>query len=484
MHQPASFLRSWRKKDRPQTSPMHGSIPPADISPRSSSSSSPGPARIYSQRHPSDTPSESSTRLRRFFKGAHSDADSSSLASADETSQKEGDGSIRIATSFLPSQHSPPFRRARPPLIPDQSPLASPLFPDRSLPPTPPVRPPRPPSLNLDALEFPTTLILSPTTSKSPGSRTPPHLLRPKSAGARKMPELDDIWEGFIKDIEGETEDVDEFIFSARRLPSSDLISNVHSWTVVSTTSPLLVSERSPQAAQAALDHSHRSRPQPHSLYRATRSTPQLPNTKSGAQPPIPSTESDLEPSSEDELGSNVGFSLSLFPTPPPLTWRKRGAPKPLVLLPTPTIAPLPPSPSASSSMDSTPIATPTTPRSAAPSFHSARKSNSPASILKKPGVQSTHSPIHTAPALIQYPGLREDASSSSRITVPRLRSAQSVPYLQAPLSSNAHRNTSSDSTSYNTRQRVLSRPNMGPRPQQYSKALPATPGVEWGYAV
>ncbi|KAJ7129794.1 hypothetical protein C8R44DRAFT_873012 [Mycena epipterygia] len=61
MPQPASFLRSWRKKTHPQTSPTLGS-PPADTvhSPPRSGSTSPVSAKIHPTRRPSDTPSETS----------------------------------------------------------------------------------------------------------------------------------------------------------------------------------------------------------------------------------------------------------------------------------------------------------------------------------------------------------------------------------------------------------------------------------------
>ncbi|KAJ7129795.1 hypothetical protein C8R44DRAFT_89200 [Mycena epipterygia] len=277
------------------------------------------------------------------------------------------------------------------------------------------------------------------------------------------MPELDNVWKGFMKDAEGE--DAHDFIIPPLRRGVSE--------------DPSLVGTR--RRVQAMLDPPTVRQPRP-TMYRAggSESTPYL------ACSADLSSESDSEYSNDETSQTNPGFPLSLFPAPPPLPMRRRTTPKPLVLLPTPTIAPLPPSPSISySSRDSTPVATPTTPRSVEPSLYSARKSTSPVSILKKPG----RSPASASPVTPTLPGgFPEQARSTFHILPPRLRSAQSVPHLQKPLllaTPTTHRNTSSDTTSMNNRRRTTSRPDASVKPQLYPKTRPPPSGnVEWGYAV
>ncbi|KAF7301363.1 hypothetical protein MIND_00701500 [Mycena indigotica] len=149
-------------------------------------------------------------------------------------------------------------------------------------------------------------------------------------------------------------------------------------------------------------------------------------------------------------------FPLSLFPKPPPLRTHR---PPPLTLRPTPTIAPLPPSPAFINSNDSTPVATPTTP------VPRQRQLTSPIIMLKKPSGRRAlpisppssppTSPLPPSPNVVKSP------------IGPRLRSAQSVPHLQ-PIAS-THRNTSSDSITQRQ-----------PRPP-----LPLDREVrQWGYAI
>jgi hypothetical protein len=126
-------------------------------------------------------------------------------------------------------------------------------------------------------------------------------------------------------------------------------------------------------------------------------------------------------------------------------------------LLPTPSIAPLPPSPSFSSS-DSTPVATPTTSRFVQPPLYSARKG-----ILKKPSASFSASSAEPTPPTTPTHARRspQESSSASRIpSSPRLRSAQSVPYFQILTTSNTHRNTSSDTTSNGERQPMSLHPS------------------------
>lgn len=439
MPQSPSFLLSWRKKDRAQTSPTPGSAPAVEVYiPSRSIDSSPTPMRRHPTRPPSDTPSDNSTRFLRIFKGNHPEPHPSSPAETAQKAQITVPPRASSSSSIMRRPHSPPSHY--PPSPERTSALGSPHSLDRPLPPVPPVRPPRPPSLNLDAIEL--AVPLTPPSLKSRRTR-PPHQQRLVSEPAirHKMPELDSVWEGFMKDVEG-----DDFTIPPRRWhPSKD---------------PFNFSVEPQRGVRAISD-----RPRP-SLYRAwgSESTPYLAYSSGGQ-----TSDSESEYSDEETNQGDAGFSLSLFPVPPPLPMRRRIPPKPLVLLPTPTIAPLPPSPSCSSG-DSTPLATPTTPRSAEPSLHdhSARKSRSPVSILKKPGTSfSARYPVPsppdtpTTPTTPIFTGV-EERPNTSRITSPRLRSAQSVPHLQKSLlpASNTHRNVSSDTSSMGNRERVPDRTN------------------------
>ncbi|KAJ7499026.1 hypothetical protein FB451DRAFT_1161619 [Mycena latifolia] len=454
MPQPASFFRSWRKKDRPQTSPTQGSAPFAEAhNPPRSSNSSPVSGRIQSTRRPSETPSEGSTRFLRLFKGSNTETDASGPGSGDETAQK-----AQVLMPALRRPHSPPSLHPPSPDAPT-APFGSPHSLERQLPPLPPVRPPRPPSLNLDTIEL---CPFNPPNSKSPGTTRLPRQrpLISEHSSRRKMPELDNVWEDFIKDVEGE--DDDNFTIAPRR-------------GRVATDRPIV----SHQAVHAFLDPPsvrQSARPTLYHSIRGSGSTPYL------AYNPESTDEEGSESSSDETSQGNAGFSLALFPAPPPLP-RRRTTPKPLVLHPTPTIAPLPPSPSFSS-RDSTPIATPTTPRSVDPSPYTSRKSVSPVSILKKPG--TSLSPRSPVPA---FTPLTEEPPRYFHDPSPRLRSAQSVPHLHPSsflATTNAHRNTSSDTTSISNRRRVPSRPD-GQRPLFYPKVQPPPPkpgNMEWGYAV
>ncbi|KAJ7507692.1 hypothetical protein B0H11DRAFT_2218526 [Mycena galericulata] len=421
MPQPPSFLRSWRRKVQPQTSPTR-SAPAVEVPiPSRSSNSSSTSARIDFKRRPSDTPSDSSTRFLRLFKGTYIEPVASVGTDATRAS----------SSSYIMVRHSPSLSECT---LPPNSPHSL----DRPLPPVPPVRPPRPPSLDLDAIEF--SVPLPPTSSKLKSPRQPhPRPLHPLPSTRHKMPELDDVWEGFMKDVEGE--DANNFTIPPRRRHVSCAL-----------TCP--VGSRS--GAQAFLDPPA-AFPSRTPLYRAwgSESTPYLAYDSGQI--------SDSE--SEEEAGQgDVGFSLSLFPIPPPLPTRRRLPPKPLVLLPTPTIAPLPPSPSYSS-RDSTPIATPTTPRSAEPSLYPTRKIGSPVSILKKQATSFyAGCPVPSPPDTPTTPTLTgglEERRNSPHIPSPRLRSAQSVPHLQSYLlpTPNTHRNAASDTTPMrNNKERSIGR--------------------------
>ncbi|KAJ7368189.1 hypothetical protein DFH08DRAFT_17737 [Mycena albidolilacea] len=434
-----SLFRSWRKKDRPLTCPAQGSAPAVDVSlPSRSSNSSPVSDRMDSRRRPSDTPSDNSARfLWRFNKASYAETDTSSVVSVDGAHQTEAG----------PTSPSPSFQHPseRPPL---SSPLSSPRSLDRPLPPLPPVRPPRPPSLNLNAI--PSTSML-PSKTRQPRRAPQRRPAMPELHSdplPRKLPVLDNVWEGFIREIEGRAEDILDFTIYG--------LGKDRPYTSQRGIEAVLDPPRAPQPRQT--------------IYR-TSASGSTPHFKSPHE-----LHSDSE--SEDESQENVGFSLSQFPAPPPMS-RRRAPPKPLVLLPTPSIAPLPPSPSFSSG-ESTPVATPTTPRYVEPSPRKGILKNSSTSLSSFAEPASPTTPTSSSPRIKTLP------KATSPTPRPRLRSAQSVPYLQPPALANAHRTTSSDEPSTTHRRRVTSRPDAYAAQQFYSRApLPPPPSnVQWGYAV
>ncbi|KAJ6515982.1 hypothetical protein C8R45DRAFT_919872 [Mycena sanguinolenta] len=434
---PPSLFRSWRKRDRPQTCPAQASPAAVEVPlPPRSTNSSPL-SRTNSLRRPSETISESSGRFFGLFnKGSSAETDTSSLASVDETRQTESG----------PSSPSPPFQH--PPSA--NSPLASPHSLDRPLPPLPPVRPPRPPSLNLHA----NPVALSKARQPKRPLRRPVISEHRSDPLPRRMPVLDNVWEGFIRDVEGPVEDIHDFTIYG--------LSNAGPST-------------SPQGVPAFLDYPPMPIPQPRTSMYRTGASGSTPHFRSPHE-----LNSDSE--SEDEEEIDVDFALSQFPAPPPPPMpRRRAPPRPLVLRPTPSIAPLPPSPSFSSG-ESTPVVTPTTPRYVEPSL---RKG-----ILKKPSPSPSDYVEPTTPTTPTTPTSasphRTRPPESSQIPPPRLRSARSVPHLQPLALANTHRFTSSDVTSTNNRRRIASRPDPHVAQQFYAKApLPPPPSnVQWGYAV
>ncbi|KAJ7068167.1 hypothetical protein C8F01DRAFT_1246705 [Mycena amicta] len=219
------------------------------------------------------------------------------------------------------------------------------------------------------------------------------------SSPRRRPPQLDNTWAGFLRD----TEEDDDFV------------------------------------------------PRVHLTRRSNASNPTLVRSKVSEPAPRIDCHSESDSESSPEWSSpSTHFPLSLFPSPPPLRARR---PAPLILRPTPTIAPLPPSPGFNSN-DSTPVATPTTPKY-------------PLSILKR--TRRPVSPPSTPPASPLPPA---PVMQSPR---PLLRSAQSVPHLQ--LIASSHRNTSSDTIGQRRR----------PLPQPHKDASSLTPdnrNVQWGYAI
>ncbi|KAK7061628.1 hypothetical protein R3P38DRAFT_666389 [Favolaschia claudopus] len=430
---PSSLFRSWRKKDHQQT---QASVTVIEVpsTPRSSSSSSSVSPRITPHRRPSDTPSiGSSSRFHwPFHKGSHAETDCSSVASMEDTPPPTPSPSPpRI-------QHPPKERLVA---------FASPHPVERPLPPLPPMRPPRPPSLNLNAVSSSHTA----QQPCRPSQRRPPILEHHSDPIPRRLPVLDNVWEGFMRDVESSADDIEDFAVYG-------------------------ISNCSQYASQEAAEVCRRTPKMRPPLYRnaASESTPHLPSLYE-----LSDSESD-----DGSRQNDCAFPLSQFPSPPPMP-RRRTAPTPLVLLPTPTIAPLPPSPLYSSG-DSTPVATPTTPRHAE---HCLKKG-----ILKSPSSpysSSSSSVAIAAPVTPSSPPRSRAAAAPkehSHPPPPRLRSAQSVPHFhhQALTTHNIHRLTSSDTASPTHRRRVTSRPDAHIAQQFYAKApLPALPAnVQWGYAV
>ncbi|KAJ7638711.1 hypothetical protein FB45DRAFT_903606 [Roridomyces roridus] len=346
----------------------------------------------------SPNPSDSPSAPRFFRKGSYAESDAAGL----------------------PRATSPPGQPGPPP------PLTSSHSLDRPLPAVPPSRPPRPPSLDLEFID----LTVPPTPSPKPRSRTP---RKPSvtSVTKREMPELDHVWEDFMKDVQ------DEDIIGAP--PSRH---GVH----------------------VILDP-----PRP-TLYRAwgSESSPYL--TSSSAQ----------TSDSESDTGTDPENTLALFPIPPPLPTRRRMAPKPLVLLPTPTIAPLPPSPSYSS-RDSTPLATPTTPR-----YADSGSGVRPTSFSKKPGSTLTLRSPPDTPTTPTTPTLSPAAEKRPNAPVAqphRLRSAQSVPHIHWAASDSNGRLSA-------RRQRVGSLVAKFAslihsfKHQLNAQSLSTSNNVQWGYAI
>ncbi|KAF5388356.1 hypothetical protein D9615_000328 [Tricholomella constricta] len=224
----------------------------------------------------------------------------------------------------------------------------------------PPHRPPRPPSLNL--FSQPQFTARSPTRVKfapepqirpsHPSSSLGPAFRRNgRDSQCPVAPETGG--EGSPQDLKGVQDrpdhDVHEILGVEERLSHSHRPTFDHHLSKPSplAPSPLADSLKTEYAVLVT------DAPKAKSLYHATSSsTPHLPLSTTSSRP-IP------EPRNPnvDSLRSSRE-TLASFPKPPPLRFRKR--PKPLVLLPTPTVARLPPSPLISS-IDSTPVATPTT---------------------------------------------------------------------------------------------------------------------------
>ncbi|KAF8897423.1 hypothetical protein BD779DRAFT_1667406 [Infundibulicybe gibba] len=278
-----------------------------------------------------------------------------------------------------------------------------------------PRRPPRPPSLKLSLTELTSHALPPVHLAPSIEDDTPLNLqrqgsLRPLRSAVRQMPELDGVWKGFLDDAHevlhkpiSPSSPPDPFTSNPRCQPGTSGSRSV-----------------APRPTSCRNETTARSPSKSHPYYHTTGSISHLPYLKEAQG--VPSTHGDEDGSdsqTEDRAGDTTGipqFSLSLFPAPPPLVIRKR--PKPLVLRATPTIAPLPPSPCLSnfSSPDSTPLATPTTPKAfqTLSTQPSPRKTFTPVSILKSPVSRTSRNNPHSPPVtpLLSLPRLKIRAKS------------------------------------------------------------------------
>ncbi|PFH51413.1 hypothetical protein AMATHDRAFT_3071 [Amanita thiersii Skay4041] len=166
-------------------------------------------------------------------------------------------------------------------------------------------------------------------------------------------------------------------------------------------------------------------------------------------------------------------FPLSLFPNPPPLVIRKR-TPSPLVLQPSPGVVPLPPSP-VTSSRDSTPQLTPTSPRTSSSS--SPRQPTTPPKFRLQPTGTPEILSQRTCPPALQS----------------RVRIARSETYTSMELVVSAsHRTTASEPSERPKHpSKAVLYPNLSlennaylPFPTNDAIPSPQDAPIEWGYAL
>lgn len=203
----------------------------------------------------------------------------------------------------------------------------------------------------------------------------------------------------------------------------------------------VLDGRNSEKSVHAVLNKSLNSSPR--SLYRRTGSTPHLPFIERSPRPsPTPTlSEYSCSETSEDH------FPLSLFPAPPPLIVRKK-IPAPLVLRPIRAS-------SSQSSLDSTPIGTPTTPRNQSaysPSQSSITSPNKKHFSLRQcasfspPPFSPPNSPLPNPPSSPERSRWPSDSRRSPEYHGRPLRHAQSNANLRDALPFPAtHRLTSSE---------------------------------------
>ncbi|KAJ4465113.1 hypothetical protein J3R30DRAFT_2927344 [Lentinula aciculospora] len=340
-----------------------------------------------------------------------------------------------------------------------------------------PHRPPRPPSPNLFSPPIEATAKVP--VLRAGSQRKPIQSQRSTSAAdllkaKRSMPELDGVWKGFLEDV---NEDHDSLFNYPPQSPapqtySAPITSEFYGEAVSDSSSPF------------PLRRPCRGSPKPRAILHSSKSTTNIvrrEETFYSSRSSMSSAESlsyvtDLDP-------------LALFPAPPPLRIRKK-IPKPLILLPTATIATLPPSPS-TGSIDSTPVVTPTTPTLP----NSPRRVTSPPSILKKS--QST--------ALLYSTRATPDSLISRNYTSSPSMSLSRAPHVTQSMSnssytsrSSSHRSSSSDTTALSNSSHFTgrSRTNATSPGSRSEKPLPPLmlsgrqrnvkhpSPVEWGIAV
>ncbi|KAG6809982.1 hypothetical protein H0H92_013808 [Tricholoma furcatifolium] len=296
----------------------------------------------------------------------------------------------------------------------------------------PPPRPSRPPSLNL------------PSPPPSPLQRSPTRVrFAPETQVKTSLPPSP-LRQAFLPAPSQDNTFLPAFTSKGGRYEGTKPHNrNVDSLYLTQSTS----------TARAVLDLT--DSPNHREFARTNSSSPHLPSTKFR-----PRTEPQLQ---REKLSSQD--TLALFPVPPRSSVRPRRRPQPLVLLPTPTIAPLPPSP-LNSSTDSTPLSTPTA-TSVLPSPRSSKFSTRPLHGVTPPRYSPPSGPLPTPP------NYSSSLSPSGKPISPKpgktLRVAQSTSGLREhsfDVSYGIHRATSSAPcsntlTRNDLRQRVESTPSL-----------------------
>ncbi|KAF9055217.1 hypothetical protein BDZ89DRAFT_1124991 [Hymenopellis radicata] len=210
---------------------------------------------------------------------------------------------------------------------------ASPTHSQRS---APPQRPPRPPSLDLfnEPKDTPTSPSSSLDMAADIAITPSPPMSQSVSMSSRSSSELDGVWNDFLSDMR---EDV----------RPSHVYPSLHRKSQYKTLKS--------DTVDAMLDPSTHSL---HTRYHITGSTPHLPYVK-------PRSPDNTYPRGSEARRNRHRFFSITIPSPPPLRIRKK-VPEALILRPTASIVPLPPSPASFStgtaSRDTTPLATPVTP--------------------------------------------------------------------------------------------------------------------------
>ncbi|KAF5393656.1 hypothetical protein D9757_000123 [Collybiopsis confluens] len=308
-----------------------------------------------------------------------------------------------------------------------------------------PRRPPRPPSLDLSEPlpSVPSGQLDSESPSWTIASRGQT-LKKPK----RSMPELDGVWKGFLADM-----DEDPNLLHKRPMPKL----------------PPFHHSNSDSTTYGVGRVSSRRRPVPC----GNKSAHNLSDLKL-ERSPSPS----LSTSSSDSLSDATDFdSLALFPAPPPLRVRRK-IPEPLVLQPSISRSPLQQSP-ALSSLDSTPVTTPTTPTP----LQSCRKTFTPPSILRKP---SSPALSHNYPLMPDYLPPEPHYSHVFHTRPGRLAHSSSSPEPNIPpmTTLSAHRSTSSDTFTFanSSRQPRYEKPLPPVEVRQWNSNSASE--VQWGIAV